>query len=72
MTFHEYDSSRPQNLKTFAEDQNIQILVMTIQAFNKDSNIINQVREQGFAPIEWLSQSQPIVILDEPQILKVN
>lgn len=67
MTFHEYDSSRPQNLKTFAEDQNIQILVMTIQAFNKDSNIINQVREQGFAPIEWLSQSQPIVILDEPQ-----
>lgn len=67
MAFHEYDSSRPQNLKTFAEDRNIQILIMTIQSFNKDSNVIHQVREQGFAPMEWLSQSQPIVILDEPQ-----
>ncbi|STZ76209.1 DEAD/DEAH box helicase family protein [Bergeriella denitrificans] len=64
---HEYDSSRLNDLKTFAESNQIHVLVMTIQAFNKDSNIINQVREQGFAPVEWLAHTQPVVILDEPQ-----
>lgn len=64
---HEYGSGRLNDLKTFAESSQIHILVMTIQAFNKESNIINQVREQGFAPMEWLAHSQPVVILDEPQ-----
>lgn len=62
-----YDSKNLNRLRDFATSQTIQILVMNIDAFAKDENIINQVREQGVAPIEYIQTTHPIVIVDEPQ-----
>ena len=83
-----YDSGKVNQLRNFALSDAIQILVINIDAFAKDSsetngaagtarkkskgNVINQVRETGVAPIEFIQATQPIVILDEPQNLETD
>ena len=67
-----YDSKNLNRLRDFATSHNIQILVMNIDAFAKDENIINQVREQGVAPIEYIQATHPIVIVDEPQNMETT
>ncbi len=86
--FMVYDSVKVNQLRNFALSDAIQILVINIDAFAKDSteangaagagrkkskgNVINQVRETGVAPIEFIQATQPIVILDEPQNLETD
>ena len=83
--FKVYDSSKVNDLRNFALSNAIQILVINIDAFAKDSNeadstakkknkgnVINQVRETGIAPIEFIRAAHPIVILDEPQNLETD
>ena len=65
--FHVYDSKKLNVLSNFARSNAIQILVMNIDAFAGDGVVINQVREQGIAPIEFIQATHPIVIVDEPQ-----
>lgn len=65
--FHVYDSKKLNVLSNFARSNSIQILVMNIDAFAGDGVVINQVREQGIAPIEFIQATHPIVIVDEPQ-----
>lgn len=62
-----YDSSKLTGLRNFATSNAIQILVINIDSFNKDSNIINTMRETGVKPIEYIQSANPIVIVDEPQ-----
>ncbi|MCF8002470.1 MAG: DEAD/DEAH box helicase family protein [Halanaerobiales bacterium] len=66
---YEYDSSNLNLLKQFANSSNIKIMVMTIDSFNKDENIINRYndRTEGQKPIELVKATNPILILDEPQ-----
>ncbi|MDQ2696491.1 MAG: DEAD/DEAH box helicase family protein [Pseudomonadota bacterium] len=88
--FMVYDSAKVNQLRNFALSDAIQILVINIDAFAKDSteangngapgksrrkskgNVINQVRETGMAPITFIQDTQPIVILDEPQNLETD
>lgn len=89
--FKVYDSGRVNELRNFALSDAIQILVINIDAFAKDTkdvaeangngtagrkkskgNVINQVRETGVAPIEFIQATQPVVILDEPQNLETD
>ncbi len=80
--FSVYDSSRVAQLRNFALSNALQILVINIDAFAKDSdesssarrrgNVINQRRETGFKPIEFIQAVKPIVILDEPQNLETD
>ena len=88
--FTVYDSTRVNQLRNFALSNAIQILVINIDAFAKDTtevnggaeggkakkrskgNVINQVRETGIKPIEFIQASHPIVILDEPQNLETD
>mgnify|MGYP001585928903 CR=1 FL=1 len=88
--FMVYDSAKVNQLRNFALSDAIQILVINIDAFAKDSaeangngeagkgrkkskgNVINQVRETGVAPIEFIQATHPIVILDEPQNLETD
>lgn len=88
--FTVYDASRVNQLRNFALSNAIQILVINIDAFAKDSaqpdadsspaearkhskgNVINQLRETGVRPIEFIQAAQPIVILDEPQNLETD
>jgi len=80
--FTVYDSTRVNQLRNFALSDALQILVINIDAFAKDSdedsnarrkgNVINQRRETGIKPIEFIQASCPIVILDEPQNLETE
>ncbi|MGQ0620878.1 MAG: restriction endonuclease [Panacagrimonas sp.] len=89
--FTVYDSGKVSQLRNFALGNSIQILVINIDAFAKDSqepngetesaakpkkktkgNVINQVRETGVRPIEFVQATSPIVILDEPQNLETD
>lgn len=82
-----YESGKVNQLRNFALSDAIQILVINIDSFAKDSidssnnfgksgknkgNVINQVRETGVAPIEFIQATHPIVILDEPQNLETD
>lgn len=65
-----YDSTQASRLRQFALATELQVLVMNIQAFDKKSvAVVHQEsdRMQGRRPIEFIQQSQPIVIMDEPQ-----
>lgn len=67
-----YDSGRLTELGNFAKNTAIQILVINIDSFTKDANVINQVRETGIKPIEFIQKSKPIVIIDEPQNMETE
>src|SRR5690606_36389829 len=69
-----YDSKRLPQLKSFATSNAIQIMIINIDSFTKDTNIINQERDstQGKRPIEYIQATNPIVILDEPQNMETD
>ncbi len=73
-----YDSKQLGRVRQFAAANTIQVLVMNIQAFQKDveeaqdpakANIINRAQDRlsGRRPIEFIRATRPVVILDEPQ-----
>ena len=72
MNFTEYDSKRLGALRNFAVSDGIEIMVINIQSFEKDGNVINQINEIGDAPIELIRQTSPIVIVDEPQNMETE
>lgn len=67
--YYEYKSRDLEHIRDFASSDNLRILVMTIQSFNKDSNVLNNEHEltSDLKPIELLRRTHPIVFLDEPQ-----
>ncbi len=67
-----YDSKNHSNLRNFATSDAIQVLVINIDSFAKDSNVINTMRESGTKPIEYIQHSRPIVIIDEPQNMETD
>lgn len=71
-----YDSQRLNNVQAFATSDDIEIMVINIQAFSKSTknndnmNIIYRNDMDvlyGIAPIELIAETNPIVIIDEPQ-----
>lgn len=68
-SYYEYDSSKLTRIGQFARNNNIEIMVMTLDSFNKDTNIMNQPNDKLFGqkPIDMVSRTKPILILDEPQ-----
>lgn len=73
-----YDPKNINNIASFAKNNNIQILVINIDAFRKTvenvedesrANIIHRARDQlqGRKPIEYIQAVKPILIIDEPQ-----
>lgn len=67
-----WDSKNRNGLRNFAASNSLQILVINIDSFASDSNIINTMREQGVKPIEFLQATRPIVIVDEPQNMETD
>ncbi|PIQ09666.1 MAG: DEAD/DEAH box helicase [Ignavibacteriales bacterium CG18_big_fil_WC_8_21_14_2_50_31_20] len=69
-----YDSKRVSNLRNFAVSNNIQILVINIDSFAKDENIINKPNDKllGKKPIEFIQTTLPFVIVDEPQNMETD
>ena len=67
---YEGDTKRKMGiLRDFSVSSNIKILVISIQAFNSDNNIINQDRDDSgrMKMIERIAKTKPVLILDEPQ-----
>lgn len=67
--YYEYQSKNISQVKHFADSSNLEIMVMTVGAFNKDSNVLYSERDQmhGEQPISYIQKTNPILILDEPQ-----
>ena len=73
-----YDSRKANRLRYFATSNQIQVMIINIDAFRKDfseseddrkSNVIYKESDKlsGRKPIEFVQATQPIVIIDEPQ-----
>ena len=73
-----YDSKKINQVRQFAASNNIQIMVINIDAFRKTledkdeekkSNIIHRESDKlsGRKPIEFIQATHPIAIIDEPQ-----
>ena len=67
--YYAYDSANLAQVRQFALSDSVEIMVMTIDSFNKASNVIRQTtdRLQGETPIHLVQATRPILILDEPQ-----
>ena len=75
--YFQYDSSRLEQVRSFATNDYLQIMVINIDAFRKSftdptneskANIIHRWNDkmQGL-PIDFINSTNPVVIIDEPQ-----
>jgi len=72
-----FDSAKLEQVRSFATSDTIQIMVINIDAFRKSfenddannkSNIIHRYNDKlGYKPIELIQETNPILIIDEPQ-----
>jgi type III restriction enzyme len=67
--FYVYDSSRVTQVRQFALSASVEFMVMTIDSFNKASNVLRSTTDKllGDTPIHLVQATRPILILDEPQ-----
>ena len=67
-----YSSGQVEKLRQFGQASHLQVLVINIDAFTKDTNVINQSIDKlsGHRPIDFIRATNPVVILDEPQELE--
>ncbi len=74
VSFQVYDSTKVSTLRGFTTANNIEILVINIDSFAKDENIINKANDKlnGQKPIAFIQASKPIVIIDEPQNMETE
>ncbi len=72
--FNVYDSKKVSALRGFATANTIQVLVINIDSFAKDENIINKPNDKltGKMPVEFVQYTRPIVIVDEPQNMETE
>ncbi len=73
-----YDSSKLNDVQTFATNTNIEVMIINIDAFRRSftdpsretvANIIHRESDHlsGNKPIDLIASTNPIVIIDEPQ-----
>lgn len=73
-----YDSSRLDEIRDFAANDQLQIMVINIDAFrksfenendlSKNVNIIHRYNDKlGYTPLQLIQETKPVVIVDEPQ-----
>ena len=67
--YYEYQSKNITQVRHFADSSAVNIMVMTVGAFNKDANVLYGARDQmqGEQPMDFIRKTNPILILDEPQ-----
>ena len=64
-----YNSAKLSDVRQFATGANIEIMIINIDAFKKAENIINQAQDRlnGETAMRYIQDTNPIVIIDEPQ-----
>jgi len=66
----EYDGAKPMHLKNFAIGRGIEVMVITVDSFNKKSNTIFKRTDKLMGeryPYQYIQETRPILILDESQ-----
>src|SRR5690606_1309629 len=74
INFGVYDSGKVSSLRGFATANNIEVLVINIDSFAKDENIINKPNDRlnGQKAVEFSQHTKPIVIVDQPQNMQTE
>ncbi|WP_436764457.1 DEAD/DEAH box helicase family protein [Streptosporangium sp. V21-05] len=69
MSFFQFDGNNPSRIRSFATSSNIEIMILTAAAINKETNkIYQQVEALDFeVPADLIRATNPIIIIDEPQ-----
>lgn len=78
MEYFIYDSNKLDRVRSFATGTSIQVMIINIDAFRKSfvgpeketkANVIHRHNDRlnGYKPIEFIQETNPIVIIDEPQ-----
>ena len=64
-----YNSAKLSDVRQFATGNNIEVMIINIDAFKKSENIINQVQDRlnGETAMRYIQDTNPVVIVDEPQ-----
>ncbi|MCL2546170.1 MAG: DEAD/DEAH box helicase family protein [Oscillospiraceae bacterium] len=64
-----YNSAKLSDVRQFATSNNIEIMIINIDAFKKAENIINQAQDKlnGETAMRYIQDTNPVVIIDEPQ-----
>jgi type III restriction enzyme len=64
-----YRSDRLADVRSYAQSGDVEFLIITIDSFNRDSNVMRQRPDAmgSVAPIHVVQATRPILILDEPQ-----
>ncbi len=67
--FYAYDSGKLSLVRGFSQADGLEVMVLTIQAFQSERTVLRQERDQlqGARPIHLIQATRPILILDEPQ-----
>jgi type III restriction enzyme len=67
--FFIYNSKKLSDVRQFATSADIQIMIINIDAFKKEENIINQAQDKlnGESAMRYIQDTNPVVIIDEPQ-----
>ena len=67
--YYVYDSTKLAQVRQFSLSDGVEMMVMTIDSFNKAANVIRQYADamQGERPIHIIQATRPVLILDEPQ-----
>lgn len=60
-------AGQPGQVRAFAASNAVEVMVMTIQSFRNETNVIRKSNEGNAPPIHLLQAVRPILILDEPQ-----
>ena len=66
-----YDGGQLSRVRAFATDDQVDFMVVTIDAFNKSSNLLRRPHDGfgGAVPLDLVRSLRPVVILDEPHNL---
>lgn len=64
-----YNSKKLSDIRQFATSADIEIMIINIDAFKKEENIINQAQDKlnGETAMRYIQDTNPVVIIDEPQ-----
>lgn len=71
--YFKYSSNKLPEIMSYARSDNIEIMVMTIQSMDRESNILFSTKPKDIEvthnvrPIDIINSCRPIVIIDEPQ-----
>ena len=73
---HSYNAKKLRNIESFCHKETLQILIIGIQSFNKDNNILKQNRDglssqlfESEKYIDKIASENSIIIIDEPQMM---